>query len=286
MPKLQTVIRVIQHEEEVNLLLLATALTLLSPERLLVPSERFDFSSLDDESSVTFFRCVDRWIVIKNHTLIISHDIRFRKDHIVELSSFLLPPVVITPNRLRATVVDALCIFLRRLAYPNRLSDCMQFFGRPPCEVSRIASFVLDCIYDTFHHIIDTFDHERLTAEVLERYAMAVSEKGGMLNDTWGFLDGTVRPIARPSRHQRHVYNGHKRVHALKYQGLMAPDGLFTHAAGPWVGRRHDSRMLSESELYQQLAIYSRGRDGRPMRIYGDPAYPISTFILSPFKGK
>lgn len=37
----------------------------------------------------------------------------------------------------------------------------------------------------------------------------------------WGFLDATVRPVCRPSRNaplQRDLYNGHKHVHALKYQ--------------------------------------------------------------------
>ena len=61
------------------------------------------------------------------------------------------------------------------------------------------------------------------------------------LQDTWGFLDGTVRPIAWPIHNQHHVYNGHKRVHALKFQGLMVPNGVIVHLARPWVGRRHDS---------------------------------------------
>lgn len=71
----------------------------------------------------------------------------------------------------------------------------------------------------------------------------------------------------------------------MKYQGLMTPDGIISHLTGPWVGRRHDSRMLNESGLYQELQLYSRGSDGRPMHVYGDPAYSLSTYIVSPFKG-
>ncbi|KAL9977147.1 hypothetical protein ACROYT_G014520 [Oculina patagonica] len=33
-------------------------------------------------------------------------------------------------------------------------------------------------------------------------------------------MDGTVRPIARPGERQRVLYNGHKRVHALKFQSV------------------------------------------------------------------
>jgi hypothetical protein len=35
---------------------------------------------------------------------------------------------------------------------------------------------------------------------------------------------------------QRIVYNGHKRVHALKYQSLALPNGLIANLFGP-VGR-------------------------------------------------
>lgn len=176
-------------------------------------------------------------------------------------------------------------MFLRRFCYPNRLVDCMQFFGRSPCEVSRFANLIMHHLYDNFGHLTSTFNHHRLTPGVLERFAQAVTTKGGALPDTWGFLDGTVRPIARPTWNQRQVYNGHKRVHALKFQGVMTPDGIISHLTGPWVGRRHDSRMLSESGLYHELEQHAHGTDGRAMHLYGDPAYSLSTYIISPFKG-
>lgn len=197
-----------------------------------------------------------------------------------------LPPTVITGNRLRATAIDAMCIFLRRFAYPNRLLDCMQLFGRPIDELSRIANHVMHHLYIRFHRILDTFDHRRLDSQTLEKFARAVQDRGGALPDTWGFIDGTVRPIARPTRHQRQVYNGHKRVHALKFQSVMTPDGIISHLTGPWVGRRHDSRMLNESGLYQELEQWAHGTDGRPMHLYGDPAYGMTTYIMCPVKGK
>ena len=46
----------------------------------------------------------------------------------------------------------------------------------------------------------------------------AVYAKGAALKNCLGFADGTVRPIARPDESQKVVYNGHKRVHALKFQ--------------------------------------------------------------------
>ena len=37
------------------------------------------------------------------------------------------------------------------------------------------------------------------------------------LTNCWGFIDGTVRPVSKPGMYQRVLYNGHKRVHALKF---------------------------------------------------------------------
>ena len=45
--------------------------------------------------------------------------------------------------------------------------------------------------------------------------------KGAALENWFGFVDGTVGPIARPDENQIVVYNGHKRVHALKFQSLV-----------------------------------------------------------------
>ena len=50
--------------------------------------------------------------------------------------------------------------------------------------------------------------------------------KGAALNNCFGFIDGTVRPIARPGENQRVVYNGNKRVYALKFQSLALPNGM------------------------------------------------------------
>ena len=50
----------------------------------------------------------------------------------------------------------------------------------------------------------------------LQKYADVISAKGSPLDNCFGFVYGTVRPISRPGQHQRAVYNGHKGVHALK----------------------------------------------------------------------
>lgn len=53
------------------------------------------------------------------------------------------------------------------------------------------------------------------------------------MRNCWGFVDGTVRPIARPGEHQKVIYNGHKKVHALKFQSVVAPNGMIATLCGP-----------------------------------------------------
>ena len=49
------------------------------------------------------------------------------------------------------------------------------------------------------------------------------------------------------------MYNGHKHCHGIKFQSIVIPDGLFASMHGPVNGNRHDSFLLSISELLDKL---------------------------------
>ena len=71
------------------------------------------------------------------------------------------------------------------------------------------------------------------TPDLLQTYSEAIHDKGAALDNCFGFVDGTVRPISKPRVNQRAVYNGQKRVHALKFQSVALPNGLAGHLYGP-----------------------------------------------------
>ena len=86
----------------------------------------------------------------------------------------------------------------------------------------------------------------------------SIYRKRVTLDNCWGFISGTVRPVARPGEHQRVLYNGHNRVHSIKFQSVVAPNGLIVNLFGPVEGRRHDSGMLAMSGLLPMLeTLYS-----------------------------
>ena len=101
----------------------------------------------------------------------------------------------------------------------------------------------------------------------------------------FGFVDGTVRPCSRPGQNQRILFNGHKRIHALKFQSVVIPNGLIFNLHGPVEGRRHDSGMLAESRLLGQLQLHAYTPNGEPPCIYGDPAYPLRVYLQAPYQG-
>ena len=148
-----------------------------------------------------------------------------------------------------------------------------------------ISNEIMNFIYETQHHHLRSFDQPCLSPENLQNYADVIHARGAPLSNCWGFIDGTVRPVSRPGKHQHTVYNGHKRIHAIKFQSIVAPNGLIANLYGPVVGKRHDSGMLAESGLLGDLQQYSYSPDGQPLCIYGDPAYPISVHMQCSFAG-
>ena len=47
------------------------------------------------------------------------------------------------------------------------------------------------------------------------------------------------RPGGNPQLQMR-LYNGHKRIHCLEFQGVSFPDGMIGDLYGPICGARHD----------------------------------------------
>ena len=149
--------------------------------------------------------------------------------------------------------LEGLCLLLKQLAYPCRYFDLISTFARPIPEICMITNTVLDWMYDNHGFRLTSWNQPFLSRVSLEQYSQAIARKGAPLRNCFGFVDGTVRPICRPGEHQRIVYNGHKRVHALKYQAIATPNGLIANLYGPIEGCRHDAGMLRESNLLNDL---------------------------------
>ena len=106
-------------------------------------------------------------------------------------------------------------------------------FSRPVPELSMISNTVMNYIYDIHGHNLCQGNRDILNPRYFDTYTEAISNKGAALQNCFGFVDGTVRLICRPSQEQRIMFNGHKRVHSLKFQSVTVPNGLIANLFGP-----------------------------------------------------
>ena len=162
---------------------------------------------------------------------------RFKKHDLAVLAEALhLPERFRCSQRTVADQMEGLCMLLKRMAYPCRFADMIPLFGRPVPELSMITNTVIDYLYDEHAHRITDWNNAILDTVHLQQYADAIHQHGAALQNCFGFIDGTVRPICRPGQQQRIMYNGHKRIHSIKFQSVTLPNGLIANMFGP-VGR-------------------------------------------------
>ena len=159
--------------------------------------DSFNLDNLDDSKSWSEFRFLNKDI--------------YRLKNVLQI-----PDRIKTYNRVSVDGIEALCIFLKRFAYPCRYFDFVSKVGRPTPDYCIISNDIMNRIYGRFMHLLDDFNMSILNSDLLEKYCMAIVRKGSALQNCFGFIDGTVRTISQPGVNQKTVYNGHKKVHALK----------------------------------------------------------------------
>jgi hypothetical protein len=121
-----------------------------------------------------------------------------------------------TPERVHVSRVEGLALVLHRFAWPCRLNDMAAVYGRSGPAVSMIITYVVHVIYTAFKDKIN-FDLERI-APLLPVFANAIFNVDAPFDKLMGFIDGTARPICRPTFDQCLFDSGHKRQHCVKYQ--------------------------------------------------------------------
>ncbi|KAE8218759.1 hypothetical protein CF319_g7424 [Tilletia indica] len=206
-----------------------------------------------------------------------------------EVDSIL--PVLRLPGIIKTNMGD-ICtnktafLYVHAFLGGSSLYKLEQLFGRSYASIQSIVKHAMKTILNLWEHLLDTgCAHEYgLQPERLSQLSAALRSFGSPSYNIWGFLDGTIRSIARPKRGQRSFYNGWKRVHAVKYQIVTAADGLMW-ISGPYRGPRHDSTMLQASKLHNWLDLHSARPTGELLCLFADKGYAPRGLLMVPYKG-
>ena len=262
-----------------NMLGTASSLLLISAARTLtrrgvtyaVGPERYSFDRIQREFGTTA-SCKSIFRFELQHLRLLCDELRF--------------PSIIRTHNATATGEEAFLYMLRRLSYPSTQSRLAWESGRSPAAQSELFDAAITHVYEEFAHLRD---HRSLECwgPHFERFA-AIIKAGGRkgpvpLNNCVGYVDGSNQKMDKPKVGQHVLYNGHKRCHVVKWQGIMLPNGIMPMPFGPCHGRNHDAHMLHLSKLPRIMRRICR-RLGLVYQIYGDPAYPQSQYIGGPFR--
>lgn len=176
------------------------------------------------------------------------------------------------------------------MSYPCRLCDLEYFFKRSSGYISESIELARLHLQSIASPLVDTFDYRRIVP-FLPVFAQAMRNKGSLLVEQWGNLDGCFVPFCRPGwdgyngPDQQAQYSGHKKCHGNNHQGVTTPDGLIVEMHGPYPGRTNDLRMLRESQLLQRCHQHCNV-NGIQYALFGDRGYRHGDPALQvPFQG-
>ena len=120
-------------------------------------------------------------------------EFRFEKRDIFNLKEiFNFPGEIIMYNRLKIDATEAICMLLKRFAYPCRYLDMIPRFARPTPEICIACNTVMHMLYQQWGFLLNSFNRVTLSPVNLQRYANAVHERGAPLRNCWCFIDGNL----------------------------------------------------------------------------------------------
>ncbi len=172
------------------------------------------------------------------------------------------------PNRIRCRREIAMYYKLYRLGSHSTFAKDVQAFGRSETWLCTIFNGILLTLHHKYQEKL-LFDPLFLTRERLWKYAADLARNGCPMTYVFGFVDGTMRRVCRPVNDimQSALYSGYKFGHYIKYQAVVAPDGLVISLEKASFGSAHDSTMWSNSAYVNGLSIVSNyvGNIHRPL---------------------
>ena len=190
----------------------------------------------------------------------------------------------VTRNEGRVSIIEASVIVLARLSTTSTWDTLAELLGG--LHVSRYKMLFGEVIQAVHDHWFNRLTDVRRYEAHMNDWRAVIEDNTDASPRLVGFLDGTWLDVPRPMGDdalQRSLYNRYHRGHGLKFQSLVAPNGLILDLYGPVAGRHADSTMLARSGLEAKLHTIS-GNLGYTIVVYADSAYGASEHVMRGLK--
>ena len=116
---------------------------------------------------------------------------RFTKSEIRRLAICLrVPDKVSVPHCTKVSGLEALCIMLRRLCYPNRWVELVSEFGISGNQLSAINLHMVDHVYRNFGRLLMDIT---IFKNFVPKWCSLIHRKCGYYTNCYGFIDGTLK---------------------------------------------------------------------------------------------
>lgn len=272
------------------------ALMLLTIQELNDPFDSFNDDELDNNNDlikeILLALSSSRYLAPRNHIPKSKHwyheilplydDIRFKKVLRMERQQFNKLVQVLQNdtvfqnkgNKPQAPVEFQLVILLRRLGSKDDILSICSRFGISEGTVILYINRVMKAIRNKKSEFVQwPKNNNRATVHA------GFQAIGGFQN-VIGAIDGThfilnEAPVQDPT-----AFFTRKKRYAIQCQGIVDFKGIFINYIIGWPGSVHDARVYANSDFFLNKAKYIEEDD----YVLGDSAYPISPFLITPFK--
>ena len=223
--------------------------------------------------------CIENCCMWKKHLITVCNKLWPRMRHLFKGNKNSIK----CENQYNTHFETGIIILLYRMSHPRHLCPDME-------QSLKMRKSKLSSIIHTFSAALYQFTTPLLNSVTLwlhqmPYYAMLTEQKTeGLIDCVWGFIDGTIRWMARPIYHQSSIYTRFKKCHGVKFHSVTVLESFIAYLKGPWPAQTQDAQMLCESQLMEELEdLMPANGEGAVYGMYGDLAYAQSIYLIGGF---
>ena len=191
----------------------------------------------------------------------------------------------VTRFRMPVDVDEQLAVTIWRLATNIEYRTISALFG---LGISTVCEIVHKTCWVISEHLLPR--HVKIPTEDRLKEIVREFEVLWGFPQTVGAIDGTHIPILKPVECPSDYYN-RKGFYSVIIQGVVDSHGLFIDVNIGWPGKVHDARVLVNSKFYNKCNSGNCFPNWKkrindvdvPLVVLGDPAYPLSSWLMKPF---